>query len=184
RPRDGLQYAAGSRWRRIAVSAAVVLLLLSGSAAVYMAVRDPPDTFAADDAVLPAAAVLPFRTAGDDTGIWREGIVDLLSYHVEARGGGRRIDPRRVRDAWQDVVEAMPGGEGWVLAREVARRTGARHVITGSAVRDGATVHLSADVYDAETGEVRGAVAAVNGPADSLQVLVDRLTVERGRQIR
>ena len=60
---------------------------------------------------------------------------------------------------------------------EVARRTGARYALLGTAVALGRDLRLTADVYDVTSGKSLGQ-AQVEGAPDSVYMLVDRLSIE------
>ncbi len=59
----------------------------------------------------------------------------------------------------------------------VARATGAKYALLGSAVSLGAAVRLAADIYETEGGSRMGQVQAQGSP-DSVLALVDRLAVQ------
>ncbi|MCK5438995.1 MAG: tetratricopeptide repeat protein, partial [Gemmatimonadetes bacterium] len=104
---------------------------------------------------------------------WREGMVTLLSTNLDGAGDLRAIDSRTVLAQW-NARAAEPGGS---LALEVARTTGARYAILGSAVAIGPNIRLVADVYDVESEEILGQ-GRVEGAPDSVLALVDQLAVE------
>ena len=63
---------------------------------------------------------------------------------------------------------------------EIARASGARYAVVGSAVAIGPAVRLVADIYGAEDGERLGR-GQVEGAPDSVLMLIDRLAVEAVR---
>ena len=133
-----------------------------------------PDVGAAGAA--PAIAVLPFSVHGQDLDVWREGMVDLLSTGLDGAGGLRAIDSRTVLARWKQEIGAETEAD-LSDAILVARQTGARYALVGSAVAVGPEVRLVADVYEIRSGGSMGQVQ-VEGAADSVLALVDRLAVQ------
>jgi class 3 adenylate cyclase/tetratricopeptide (TPR) repeat protein/TolB-like protein len=125
----------------------------------------------------PGIAVLPFTVTGPDLALWREGMVDLLSLNLDGAAGIRAIDPRTVLSKWRSDIGEDRDPADREAALQVARRAGGRYALLGSMVgsRDG--VRLSAEVYDLQSGALRGK-AQVDGSPDSLLSLIDRLSVE------
>lgn len=128
----------------------------------------------------PSVAVLPFEVRGEDMELWREGLVDLLSINLDGPSL-RAIDSRTVLARWH---ERVPEGADADLAAAlvVARSTGARRVVLGTAVATGAQVRLAARVLQLPDGELVEQVH-VDGPADSMIALVDRLSIELLREL-
>ncbi|UCC82505.1 MAG: tetratricopeptide repeat protein, partial [Gemmatimonadota bacterium] len=124
----------------------------------------------------PGIAVLPFSIHGEGLDVWREGMVNLLSTDMNGVGGLRAIDSRTVLARWREQVPEE-GEADRATAIEVAKATGARYALLGSAVAIGQEVRLSADIYDTENGAQMGAVQ-VEGTPDSVLALVDRLAVQ------
>ncbi len=163
------------------------LLLLAGLAAIaatLVAVKGrapeaPDDAYVAAtlpaDAGLPAVAVVPFSVRGAEMEVWSEGLVDLLSINLDG-SALRAIDSRTVLARWH---ERTAGGREADLetALAVARATGARHVVLGTAVATGTQVRLAANVRELERGALEHQ-AQVDGPLDSMIVLVDELSIE------
>ncbi|HYO46066.1 MAG TPA: adenylate/guanylate cyclase domain-containing protein [Gemmatimonadota bacterium] len=155
--------------------AAGVLLLLAG---LYATRRDavpeltPEEALAANAA--PGIAVLPFTVNDPDLATWREGMVDLLSINLDGLPGLRPIASRTVLARWREEV---PDVADLGTSLEVARRTGARFAIVGSAVAIGDEVRFGADIYDARSGTLIGSAQAQGSP-DSMLALVDRLSLD------
>jgi tetratricopeptide (TPR) repeat protein/tRNA A-37 threonylcarbamoyl transferase component Bud32 len=171
---------AAERRRRIVRYAWAPVLLLALASAAWLVSRraNNGDVAAALTDVDPAGravVVLPFRATGDDAEFWREGIVDLLSFNLEGIGELRKIDPQAALTTYRRVSGTGAAAES-AVALEVARQTGATYAITGNAVRHGDAVRLTAQVYDTESSSLRGS-AMIDGPADSVHTLVDRLTL-------
>lgn len=154
-------------------------LLVAGIAALWM-LRGPgaPETAQATGAA-PGIAVLPFETQGEGLEPWEEGMVDLLSTNLDGVAGLRAIDSRSVLARWRDRDKNELGVPA---ALEMAHEVGARYALVGSATAVGPSVRLSVNVYDVEKDSTLGR-ARVEGSADSLFALVDRLSIDILRMI-
>lgn len=136
----------------------------------------PPPVQADPGLPASAVAVLPFQISGSAPPEWREGMVDLLSTNLDGVGGLRAIDSRTVLRRWNELV----GDESSPNVREalgVGRSTGARFAVVSRAVGVGPRVRLLAEVYDLGSGE-RVGQSQTEGPADSVFMLVDRLSID------
>ncbi|KPK57118.1 MAG: hypothetical protein AMS21_11895 [Gemmatimonas sp. SG8_38_2] len=133
------------------------------------------DEAIADEAE-PGIAVLPFSARGEGMEVWREGMVDLLSTNLDAVPGLRSIDSRTLFARWREAVPES-GEVDQATALRIARATGAKYALLGSAVSLGGEVRLSAEVYEIEGGGRMGQ-AQVQGSPDSILSLVDRLAVQ------
>jgi serine/threonine-protein kinase len=174
---DGVVSAAGPvhfgfRLRRqglLLVVAAVVLALVVG----LLTMRRTRGAATSNPKLV---AVLPFRTMGANPELaWlREGLVDLLAIKLSGEGGLRAAEPSAILSTWRRVA----GSEGKDIAPEaaleVARRLGAGRVIDGSVVGTSAHLTVTASLLAAPDGRDM-ARASVEGPADSLSALLDRL---------
>ncbi|MFN2384609.1 MAG: tetratricopeptide repeat protein, partial [Gemmatimonadota bacterium] len=167
-------------WGRAILGGAFAFALLFGVAGLYVVIQDrgrsfTPEEARAEDAA-PGIAVVPFSVRGAGLEVWREGMVDLLSTGLDGAAGLRAIDSRTVLARWG---ERVPGDAAADLATTlaVARETGARYAVVGSAVAIGPSVRLVADVYDAGSEKSLGQ-GTVEGPPDSVLHLVDQLAVE------
>jgi tetratricopeptide (TPR) repeat protein len=123
-------------------------------------------------------AVLPFRVAGAAPELrWLgEGLVDLLAIKLGGEGGMRAAEPRAVLSAWHRLVrsgEDLPP-EG-VL--QIASTLGAGRVIDGGVIGTARHLMFTASLTTLPGGRT-GARASVEGPVDSLPVLVDRLAAQ------
>lgn len=167
-------------WSRSILGGVFAFWFLFGLAGLYVVIRDRGRSFAPAEAVANASAegiaIVPFTVRGEDLDVWREGMVDLLSTSLDDVGGYRTIDSRTVMARWS---EAVPAGQMADLATtlEVARRTGARYAINGSAVALGDQVRLATEVYDVQTAANVGG-GQVEGPSDSVLSLVNQLAVQ------
>jgi tetratricopeptide (TPR) repeat protein len=167
-------------WGRSILGGVFAFWFLFGLAGLYVLIKDRGESFAPTEAVATEAgegiAIVPFTVRGADLDVWREGMMDVFAASLDDVGGYRTINSRTVMARWKDAVPE--GGEADLeTARQVARRSGAKYVMTGSAVALGENVRLAADIYDVETGEEIGA-SQVEGSADSVLVMVDELGVE------
>ncbi|HEX6104712.1 MAG TPA: serine/threonine-protein kinase, partial [Gemmatimonadales bacterium] len=167
---------AQGKGRRRGVVLAGVALAAAAGLGLWLTRRPAAGT------VAPAAerlAVLPFNTSGVGVEFLGEGMVDLLSTNLGGVGGIRTVDPRTVlRQA-----EGADQGEAVGLERALGlgRKLGAGSVVIGSAVGTGERVRLSADFYSIQ-GDRLGR-AQVDGPADSVLPLVDRLSLALLRDV-
>ena len=171
-------------WGRAVAGGAFAFAMLFGAAGLYVVIQDRGRSFAPGEALADAApgvAVLPFSVQGDGLEVWREGAVDLVGSNIDGAAGLRAIDSRTLLARWRETV---PDGEEPDLATslEVARRTGARYAVLGSAVALGRDLRLSADIYELASGKSLGQ-AQVQGSPDSVYMLVDRLSIETLRTI-
>jgi serine/threonine-protein kinase len=161
------------RWVRIAA-----LILLPAAVLVGLLVQRGGDvsTLADDDVVDPGIAVLPFEVRGDDFAVFRAGMVDLLSINLDGVAGMRAIDSRTVIARWE---EALQKGGTLNLERslDIARSTGARYAVIGGIVSSGPGMRLTARIHSLEDGRSFTPLQ-VEGPADSLFALVDRLSID------
>jgi DNA-binding SARP family transcriptional activator/TolB-like protein len=170
--------------RRAAIVAGAVAIWAAAVAAGYLLLRGGRESSvsgtSAGLAAAPAVAVLPFTVHGPGMELWREGLVDLLSVNLDLPAL-RAVDSRTVLARWRERAgeAAEPDLK---TALEVARATQARHAVVGTAVSSGRDVRLAADVVDVETGEPVRQVL-VDGPADSMIALVDRLSIELLRSL-
>lgn len=174
-------------WGRAVLGGVVALSLLFGGAGAYVLLtgtRAPgfgPADLGADVAAA-GIAVVPFNvTGGAELDLWREGMVDVLSTNLDGMGGFRAIDSRTVMARWRERVDG-DGAPELRTALEVAGSTGARFGLLGNLVGSPAGVRLSADVYDLSTGD-KVTQSYVEGSADEVLSLVNRLTVDLTRQM-
>ena len=170
-------------WRNAVMGGVLAFSLLFGFAGLAVLLREKvlsPDEAIAESAV-PAIAVLPFTVRGEGLDLWREGMVDLMSTNLDGAAGLRTIAGRTVLARWHEADADGSGGD-LETALGVARATGATYALIGSAVSGGSGMRLTAELYDASTGESLGDVQ-VEGPADSVFTLVDRLSVATVREL-
>jgi tetratricopeptide (TPR) repeat protein len=174
---DGAVSAAGPvdfgfRLRRLGLLlgvAAVVLALVVG----LVTMRRTPGAATSNPKLV---AVLPFRTMGANPELaWlREGLVDLLAIKLAGEGGLRAAEPSAILSAWRRVAGSEGQDIAPAAALEIAHHLGAGRVIDGSVV--GTPAHLTITASLLTTPDGRDvARASVEGPADSLSTLLDRL---------
>ena len=124
-------------------------------------------------------AVLPFRVAGADPSVQylRQGMLDLLQAKLTGEGGPRAADTRSVLAAFRDAggTDAQDLPEEGVAG--VAKKIGAGRVLQGSIVGPADHLVIAATLLELPGGRSL-AQASVEGPKDSLFVMVDRLTAQ------
>jgi serine/threonine-protein kinase len=115
-------------------------------------------------------AVAPFDVLTPRLGLWREGLVDVLSHSLDGAGPLRTVSPTVVIRAWKGHADPLS-------AAELGRKTGARLVLFGELLGAGGdSVRLTATLLDAATNrsltevELRDESARVDRLADSLTV--------------
>ncbi len=120
--------------------------------------------------------MLPFRVVGPELEHLREGMARLLSFDFDDVAGLRKIDPWAVMSRWRDQIGEGVDPEDLPQAIQIARDLGASYALIGGVVALGDAVRIDADVYEVPSGKWQGK-AQVEGSLDSLQSLVDRLSV-------
>ena len=159
----------GANHARWVLACAVGVALLGGG--VWSVVRRVGTPTASAQAI----AVAPFRVGGADPALayLREGMVDLLATKLALGTLAHAVDARTLLAAWRRVA----GPEADLAPAEaigVARGVGAGQLLLGAVVGTPRALTLSA-VLVGSTDQDTVATAEVQGPADSLPVLVDRL---------
>jgi len=159
--------------RRIAALAAAGLALVIALAG-YL--RWPHSAVALDPNLV---AVVPFRVGGaaPELGYLREGMIDLVAARLTGEGGSRAADPRAVMTAWRRAVGSEDDDLSERAALGLARGLGAGQLLLGGVVGARGHVALNASLLPVEGGSAR-AEARVEGAADSLPQLVDRLIAQ------
>ena len=160
------------RPRRLALAAlAAVLLGLLGAAWLLR----PRHAVALDAGLV---AVAPFRVGGaaPALGYLREGMIDLAAARLTGEGGARAADPGSVMSAWRQAAGSAGGDLPESAVLGLARGLGAGQVLSGSIVGTPQHLTLSASLLRVDGG--RRADATVEGAADSLPQLVDRLVAQ------
>jgi DNA-binding SARP family transcriptional activator len=163
------------RWRIELVVLALVGVVVTATAARHFFRTGVRSTDASDARV----AIAPFRLAGADPSLnyLREGLVDLLAAKLSGDSGTRALDPRAVFAAWRGAV----GSSGDDLTPEdallVTERLGARRLVLGGVVGRPERLVVTASLREVPAGKEL-ARATVEGSADSLPELVDRLAAK------
>ena len=159
--------------RRVVVPATAAVLALAVMAGYLWWPRDK----AAVDPNL--VAVVPFRVGGAAPGLGylREGMIDLVAARLIGEGGARAADPGSVMRAWRRAAGSAAGDLSESDALGLARRLGAGRLLVGGVVGTPAHVSLNASLLPVGAGGQR-AEAKVEGVADSLPQLVDRLIAQ------
>jgi hypothetical protein len=123
-------------------------------------------------------AVFPFRVTGaGNLDFLGEGMVDLLAAKLTGEGGLRAADPRSVMSAWNRVASGEGGGIRPDVAVRLGQSLGAGQVLLGGIVGTPTGLVLTASVIGAKDGVLQ-AQASVEGPTDSLTVLIDQLAAQ------
>lgn len=155
------------RARRAAVAAGIALA--AAAAFALFRVVSPTRVAPAYARGETRVAVLPFAVrGGPEWAYLGDGMVDLLSAKLDGAGTLRAVDPRALLASAEDGAAGDPD-EG----RRIARGFDAGMYVLGSVVAGGGRVQLRASLY--ETGGEPAAQATVEGSADELFTLVDRL---------
>jgi len=166
-----------SRW--IVGAAAVAAAFAAITIASLLRDRSAATTAVAALANPEAVVVAPFRVTGADPSLayLREGIVELLSVRLANDTGARAVDPGVALTRWRAAGLTDTGDVGRADAARVAERLGAHTLVVGSVVGGASKLVVSASLVGVPDGDVRVS-ESVEGPADSLSSLVDRLAVK------
>jgi serine/threonine-protein kinase len=165
--RDALAAGArtGSRPRVTAVALVIRLLAVLGAGAWLVHSRN--ESAKLDDNLL---AVAPFSVLDPSLGVWKEGIVDILSANLDNAGPIRTVPPTLVVRHWS-------GRPDEASATEFGGKVGARYVVYGRFVGAGAdSVNAVATLYDVRDGRELGEVA-VHDASSRLDRVADSLTI-------
>jgi len=161
-----------ARRRAVALAAGVLALALALLGYLWW-----PSPKAALDPNL--VAVVPFRVRGAAPALayLREGMIDLVAARLTGEGGARAADPGSVMAAWRRAAGSESDDLPERVVLGLARRLGAGQVLVGSVVGTPNHVALNASLLPVQGGSTR-AEAKVEGAADSLPQLVDRLIAQ------
>jgi len=173
-PQRRRRWRMGERGALLASIAGATALVLTAAAVRTSRAARIADTSAS----LANASVLvaPFRVAGTDPSLayLREGMVELLATRLDDDSAARAIDPGRVIMAWRQARLSGPADTRTPDALRIAKSLGGARVIVGGIVGSASKLVVNASLIAVATGETR-AQATVEGPIDSITVLVDRL---------
>ena len=156
---------------------AALVLILAAIAAVVTAVMRRDAQPGSPPPINPELiAVAPFRVTGADASLayLREGLMDLVVAKLTDEGSARAADPGSVMRVWRRAGLAEDTDVPLADALAATRQLGAGQLLLGGIVGTPARVVISAALMTVPSGDVR-AQASVEGPADSIMVLVDRL---------
>jgi TolB-like protein len=165
------------RKKTMVVIAAAAIAAGAAGAVAWLATRPSPIAVTEEAETI---AVLPFNVSGAGVEVLGEGMVDLLATNLQGVGGITAVEPRQVLKRWGK----RGAGETASLteARALGHDLDAGSVVLGSAVSTGTSVRLAADLYSVADGERLGR-AQVDGSADSVLALVDRLSLALLRDV-
>lgn len=160
------------QYARAGAVAAVIAFMATGAFLGFGPTEAPTGPESSQGAAL---AVLPFTVAGEEEGVWRDGMATLLATSFHGAAGIRALEPEYVVKLWQtDHGDAAPTSE---RLRAAARSLETDWIVSGSLTRMDGRLRLAAEAWSATDGRTAGPVV-VEGARDSLFTLVDRLTVE------
>ena len=154
----------------IGALAAVVLLVVLGLAR-------PPGQPASDRR--DRLAVLPFRVhASDSATSWlREGMVEMLSMRLAGTEALDVVEPGRALAAWHGASPNSATDASSSLLARVAYQADASRIVQGSISGTAQRFVVTAWVQEMPSGRIEAQVV-VEGAADSLALLVDRLSAK------
>lgn len=158
------------RWRR-GIGVAVGLAAVAVLATWLVAPKSEGDPSSSATA---SVAVLPFEVRGEDLGVWREGMVDLVSTNIDVFPELRAVPSRTVLARWREA--GANGPVDLTGALDVARRTHAHYAVIGSVIGTREGLRIRGELFDLQTGAKVGE-AVTEGPPDSIFAIVDRLSV-------
>jgi serine/threonine-protein kinase len=157
--------------RSVLIGAAIALLI--GSATIGGIMRFAPQLFAPASYESNRLAVLPFSyRGGEEHAYLAEGMVDMLSKTLDGAGDLSTIEPSAVFG----IVGQEGGGESLEQRRAVVGRLNAGHYVVGDIVEAGGALRISARLYVVSDGSEPEMEATVEGAADDVFGLVDKLS--------
>jgi TolB-like protein len=173
-PYPGTAVRPAAPWRRTAVIAAAVLVVVIALAVGVRWLTHRPKVVAAAARI----AILPFSPATPDSALSTIGqnLVVTLSSNLEGVGDIRTVDALTV------LAQARDRAYSLAEAAVLARRLGASSFVHGSVVRAGANVRLDVGLFTADSAAPI-AQASVSAPPDNLTALTDSLTWALLRQV-
>ncbi|AHG89400.1 transcriptional activator domain-containing protein [Gemmatirosa kalamazoonensis] len=167
---------ARNRAHRWMAFAALAVILVIVAVALSVRRRGPAADVVVAVPLRQKVVIAPFRVSGasETLSYLREGLVELLSTRLADDSAARSVDAGAVLGAWQTAGLGRSGDVPRDTVVKLASRLGAERVVIGSVVGTRNHVVISATVVGVATGAVVGQ-ASVEGPADSVTTLVDRL---------
>jgi tetratricopeptide (TPR) repeat protein len=161
------------RWQRASVLLTAAMVLVATGIAIG---RSRHVTTDLPPRLKQRVVVAPFRVAGAVAalGYLRDGMVELLSTRLADDSSARSVDAGAVLGAWRSagLAPAMDVPRDTVV--RVAARLGAERVVVGGVVGTPGRLVMRATVLRVPSGAV-ASQATVEGSADSITALVDRL---------
>jgi TolB-like protein len=123
--------------------------------------------------------VIPFGSTGDSalTRLGRD-LVVTLSTNLDGVGSLRAVDPMSVIQRANQLPQPVPLAE----ARSLGEALGARSVLHGSLVREGALVRVNIGLYPVADGEPLARISFAATP-DSVRIFTDSVSAELLRQV-
>lgn len=118
--------------------------------------------------------VFPFRVTTGDS-LLGEGVAELVAEEMNGEGAPRAVHMGTTLRAWRRAGGGLRAPLDRVAELRAARDLGAGLVVEGSVVGLGERLNLSAQVVSIPSGSARR-VLPVAGPADSLPLLIERLS--------
>src|SRR5262249_14663243 len=120
-------------------------------------------------------AILPFRTAGSDLSLLKDGLVELLSLEFNGEVGPIAVDAGASERAWQNGSgDAAPTSVA--IARRAAKSLGAGRVLLGSVAGTASRYTISASVIDVSSGAMVVPTTHVSSNMDSLPEAIAELS--------
>ncbi|HKN67318.1 MAG TPA: BTAD domain-containing putative transcriptional regulator [Gemmatimonadaceae bacterium] len=167
-PLSAATFSPGRGWVRGLVLGTLTLLLLASGALMISSRRAR-----FDDALI---AVAPFEVLDSQLGLWREGMMDILTLDLAGAGPLRSVPSSVVLRQWT-------GRNDLESAVALGRSTGANLVVLGSLLPSGRdSVRGAVTLVSARTGEILAERETRNG-IDHVDALVDSLAVAILRDI-
>lgn len=120
-------------------------------------------------------AILPFRVTTADS-MLGEGLAELLATEFTGEGGPRAVDMGTMLREWRRAGGGLRAPLSQAEALRIARRVGAGLLAQGSIVGLGSRLNVTATVVAVPSGDPRGRIEPMSGPADSIEPIIRRLT--------
>ena len=158
--------ASGKRWRRAIIPASVITLITASL--LIFAAQSTRTTLDAD-----LVAVAPFDVESPSLGLWKEGLVDVLSRTLDGAGPLHTVPASIIVRQWRGRADVTS-------ASTLGLTTGARLVLYGGLLAAGDSVRANAVLFDVSTGRAiaefdqRDLSGRMDRLADSLTVAVLR----------
>ena len=120
-------------------------------------------------------AVAPFDVEMPTLGLWKEGLVDIMSRNLDGAGPLRTVPASDVVRRWYGRADAQS-------ARALGKATGARLVLFGGLMTAGDSVRANVDLLDASTGRILAEIEQRDVPY-RIDRLSDSITVAVLREV-